>query len=403
MSENRSGFTPFNTSGEDAKVDAYSWGFNFKSIKGANTDVTYGWKGSGVFGLSTSVYVNPVAALGLAAAGGIGAGVGAAATGIADAAGEDTNAAEGADYGATAALAGTSLVYTLLAMSTEVSKSDWLYDKMISMTRLIYPGAPVRETNLSLRNAGLYMVPNQLMNIPTYMTVEIGAKTDAIYGNKWDFVTGSVNKMVNGETVQCYADKVEWYHANLYKYIKGKETKMEWKGATDIGDSDDNAVRDTIYSKRNEYVEAYNEFSQKSTVATQELKQTATDLISQSVAGGNYTLSAKTSTATVEDDFKVTTTAGAINLEANNGMELTAGNGKTIKLTAGTDQAIEISSAQTKINNQLALGMPGMAPPLIVAEAMALLKQQQSNAAMQLVQAKSAMHNMQLRMRMAKI
>jgi len=367
MSENQSGFNPFSGGGSSPKVEAYKWGFNFKSIKGANTDMTYGWKGSGVFGLSTSVYVSPAALLPIVL-GGVAAGayVGAVAA-------NDPEA--GMAYGTAAVTA----PFVTMALAHMIFPTTLGYKSLMATTSFLYPGSMIAQPVLSLRKS-------PFPNMPAYMTCEMGAKTDFIFGNKYDYCTGSVNKTVNGETAECYGDKVEWYHANLYKYTAGKETKMDWKGQEAI----EGANRDTIYALRNDYINAYNVFAQTSTVVAAAVVQKASKSITQDVPGGPFTLTADAVTFTIANALSLTSATATASLVGASGVSLGATAGP-VELLSGGNKAVEITAAQTKINNMLVLGNPGVGVPPNVANALAALTKAQADLTAQLAQVKTGM------------
>jgi len=359
MSENQSGYNPFNNAGEKPKVDAYQWGFNFKSIKGANTDMTYGWKGSGVFGLSTSVYVSPVALLPI-----VGGGVAAGAY-VGAVAANDPEA--GMAYGTAAVTA----PFVTAALANMIFPTAWAYKKLVTATNFLYPGSMVSNHNLSAR------FPH-FMNIPAYMTCEMGAKTDFIFGNKFDYCTGQVNKTVNGETVECYGDKVEWYYANLYKYIVGTELKMEVKDKdlkVDPTFISSTLTRVEVLNDKKHYAENYAAFNTYADItATKDIKHAAGGDLKQTAAA-NYTLGAKSIVLTAGDSDITSSAMKGLTMTAGTDIFLGSGAG-SITMQCGPKKAIVVTAGGTQINNQLSLGMPGVGAVPNVAAAMAAYNQQ---------------------------
>lgn len=368
MSENSAGFNPFNNEGSDPKIDAYKWGFNFKSIKGANTDLTYGWKASGVTGLATSIYVSPVALAPYAAA----------SAGITAIAGGDGTAV-GASALTGPALAASPFVATALA--NMVFSTELVYKGLLTSCNVIFPGSMTSNPKISMRY-------DYLMRQAAYMTVEVGAKKDFILGNKYDFCTGTVNKTVNGETVICHADKVEWYYANLYKYIQGTETKMESKklGSQLVGGKQ-NLTQVEVLKDKSKYAENYTQHGDyldakaakdKTDAAGGDLKQTA---------GGQFSVTAKSAKHMLAED--VTFAAGGdTSIDAFGDVKLGSTSGK-ISLSAGVNPSVEISTGETKINNKLNLGTPGFGAIPDVSGAMAAYAAAQAAAAADLAKTKA--------------
>lgn len=382
MSENKAGFNPMNNEGSAPKVEAYKWGFNFKSVKGANTDMTYGWKASGVFGLATSVYVSPVAmAPAAAAAGGAGAIIGASAGA------KSNNAASGAGIGFAVGVAAAAAPFVLGGVGNMIFSTELAYKTLMKMSNTTFMISPVNVTNIGLR-------PDYLMRAPAYMTVEVGAKKDFIFGNKYDYCTGTVNKTVNGETVRCHADKVEWYYANLYKYIEGTETKMESSkllqpGAVSVpvgGKS--NLTQVEVLKDKSKYAETYKQHGDYlKAVATKDATTKAQGDIAQT-AGGKYSIGAKDVSILPTGDFEMMAVGKSV-FSGGTGVTIgcSAGN---VTLKSGTN-SVKISAAETKLNNKLSLGMPGVEAVTDVSAALAAYAKAQADAAAELAETQLAL------------
>lgn len=71
-----------------------------------------------------------------------------------------------------------------------------------------------------------------------FFTTLLPGKFEILYSDKWDvqfftnnkFVLGTDNKNTGGEWVNCRGHKYETYYGDLYKYMYGKEYKIEAKG-----------------------------------------------------------------------------------------------------------------------------------------------------------------------------
>jgi len=76
----------------------------------------------------------------------------------------------------------------------------------------------------------------------SYFTTLLPGKFEILYSDKWDvqfftnnkFVLGTDNKNTGGEWGSCRGHKYETYYGDLYKYIYGKEHKIEAKGKSEI-------------------------------------------------------------------------------------------------------------------------------------------------------------------------
>jgi|GEM_PF-5968394 len=333
MGENlKDAANPFKPGVEDPKVQSFKWGFNFKSIKGANTDITYGWKASGVYGLSTSIYVTPASIPVV-----------------------------------------TALPAIPMALTTMVSDSSTVYSAAMAWSNWTQAFTATNITDLSKRTRA------KLMRAPAYMTIEVGAKCDFIFGNKYDYCTGSVNKSVNGETVKCYADKIEWYYANAYKYIGGTELKIEAKDKklTVTPSEKKNLTKADVFNDKTSYADNYviNAAYEKS-IASKDIDHMAGANLNQ-VAKETYTLNAKSLNLTSGDSNIKLTAKKEINLISTKNTNVGTVSG-TITMRCGPKKAIVVSSGKTDINNQLSLGMPGVDAIPDVASALAAYNKQVS-------------------------
>lgn len=350
MSENKLGFIPVINEGSTPKLDAYKWGFGFKSVKGASTEITYGWKASGVTGLSTNVYVSPVAlapytALGFVGGGTVGANV--AKPGDSSKQAEDVMSAAGGAAFATPALAAAPFVAT--AFGLLLYPVERVFKLLMRSSKALFMMNPLsNETNIGKRS-------DHLMRQAAHMSVEVGAKKDCIIGNKYDYCTGSKHKWVNGESCRCFADKVEWYYADVYKYIQGTELKMEAKKLEpDVKVNKKNLTQTEVLKDKNMYAENFKIHNDHLKIlATKEVKVSAKKITHSS--DGDYSVGADNVSILPKTGFTMKATTGAS--EISSGKDVTIGSVMgNVTLKCGVNPAVQISAGETKINNRLSLG-----------------------------------------------
>ncbi|MCX7712076.1 MAG: hypothetical protein N2035_00190 [Chthoniobacterales bacterium] len=97
-----------------------------------------------------------------------------------------------------------------------------LYEKILKLCNFFYTLQFRNETDLTKRRGILAMQ----RGIPSRVTSVYGADSTFVSGNQFFQCAGAVKRLINGEELTNYADRIAFYEANSYEFFRGKAYKL---------------------------------------------------------------------------------------------------------------------------------------------------------------------------------